>query len=193
MRETFMSTTRSLAAVFFVCAPRLAPQSPQQARRGTGRRLRLTRKSRTPRRRPVQSRTLSSATKPHTCSSMTTMITKRESRRCVRWIVTIIPMWRHCWAMPAASSVAMTTPSLVRAGARRRSQSRGHLVVLRDVASRARQYAQGQGRSGESAFDLRHRVPRLPNAQEHHRRHRDLLNVRGLVICRRGRDLTARC
>ena len=40
---------------------------------------------------------------------------------------------------------------------------------------RARQRAQGQVRSGKGAPDLRHRLPRLPDAQGRHRRHGDLL------------------
>ena len=50
------------------------------------------------------------------------------------------------------------------------------LVLLRHVACRAGQPAQGQGRPRKGPRDLRqHRVPRIPRAQSRDRRHQDIL------------------
>ena len=58
-------------------------------------------------------------------------------------------------------------------------EPRSDLVLLRHVAGRAGQFAQGQRRSRKGAGDLRqHRLPALPDAQRRYRRHGDVLTRR---------------
>ena len=64
---------------------------------------------------------------------------------------------------------------LVRAGAGRRSEPQPHLVLLRHVARRAGQPAQGARASDQSGLALRHHVPRLHRAEGRDRGHPHVL------------------
>ena len=112
------------------------------------------------RRRPARTRSSSRAITPPTRSSMTRATTKRH-----RGLARARLRRQRRRGEPDRLRQPQARPlrrrqGLVRTRARRRSQSRCDLVVLRHVAGRAGQCAQGQGRSGKSAPDLRHRCAR---------------------------------